>query len=595
MKQPDLQPTRIDADIETASDDYAVRFAGKTGAWMLKIQEHQVLSSLADIPRGSAILEVGGGHGQLAQALINAGYRVTVTGSDQSCRRRIDALVSAGKCEFLQTNPLALPFADREFAAVVCVRLLMHCGERWPALIKEFCRVARQSVVVDYPTNQSLNCLANLLFPAKLKLEGNTRTFRLFRHREIADVFRACGFRQRRRTGQFFWPMVLHRILRQPLLSSALEWLPKITGLTRRWGSPIILCMQRHDTQTTAPMFTKATPASSIPAGTPVLVTGATGFTGAVLTRKLADAGLQVRAIARHSSNLEQLRDVPVQWFRGDVFDPAVVAEATRGVVYIFHVAAAFREARHDDDMYTKVHVVSTQLLAQAAMQNPNFRRFVHVSTVGVLGHIEHPPADETTPMNPGDIYQQTKAEAEKWLIDFAHTNNLPFTVIRPAAIYGPGDTRLLKLFRMAARPCMILLGHSRGLYHLTHVDDLTNVIILAAEHPAAAGEVFICGSPEAITLENISRIVASALGRRLRVIRLPAWPVFLAADICEALCRRLKIEPPLHRRRVAFFTKDRSFNTTKLRERLGYRPLHSDADGLKETTQWYCQQGWLT
>ncbi len=594
MHRPDSQPFRIDADIETASDGYAARFAGPVGAWMLQVQERQVLSSLAGIPRGSAILEVGGGHGQLARALASAGYRVTVTGSDQSCRRRIDDLVRAGQCEFLQADPLALPFADREFAAVVCVRLLMHCGERWPALVREFCRVARQAVVVDYPTSQSLNCLAAWLFPAKLKLEGNTRTFRLFRHREIAGAFHACGFRRRRRAGQFFWPMVLHRALRRPACSRALEWLPGIIGLTRLWGSPIILRMQRDENQTAAPLFAKAAPPCAIPAGTPVLVTGATGFTGAVLTRKLAGAGLQVRAIARPSSNLEQLRDVPVQWFRGDVFDPAVVDAAARGVAYIFHVAAAFREARHADEMYARVHVASTQLLAQAALKNPGFQRFIHVSTVGVLGHIAHPPADETTPMNPGDIYQRTKAEAETWLTGFARARGLPFTVIRPAAIYGPGDTRLLKFFRMAARPWMIMLGRSRGLYHLIHVDDLTNVIILAATHPAALGEVFICGNPESITLENMARIVARTLGRRLRVIRLPAWPFFLAADVCEAVCRRLGIEPPIHRRRLAFFTKDRSFNTVKLRERLGYRPLHPDADGLAETARWYCRQGWL-
>lgn len=594
MDSTQTNPPRLDADIETTSDGYAARFAGATGAWMLQVQERLVLKCLASLPRGSAVLEVGGGHGQLAGALIRAGYRVTVTGSDPSCRRRIDGLVRAGQCEFLRADPLALPFADREFAAVVCVRLLMHCGERWPALIAELCRVAQTAVVVDYPTSQSLNCLAEWLFPAKRKLEGNTRTFRLFRHAEIAAAFNRAAFRPRRRAGQFFWPMVLHRVMQCRGLSRALEWLPGTIGLTRLWGSPIILHMERHADKVVTPLFCKASPPCTIPAGASVLVTGATGFTGAVLTRKLVNAGLAVRAIARASSNLEQFRDLPITWFRGDVYDPAVVEAAARGVTYIFHVAAAFREARYQDEMYTKVHVTSTHLLARAALRNPGFQRFIHVSTVGVLGHIEHPPADETTPMHPGDIYQRTKAEAETWLIDYARANHLPFTVIRPAAIYGPGDTRLLKFFRMAARPWMIMLGHSPGLYHLIHVDDLTNVIVLSATHPAALGEVFICGNPECITLERMARIVARALGRNLRVIRLPAAPFFWAADLCEAVCRRLGVEPPIHRRRLAFFTKDRSFNTAKLRERLGYQPRHPDADGLVETARWYCGRGWL-
>jgi len=325
-----------------------------------------------------------------------------------------------------------------------------------------------------------------------------------------------------------------------------------------------------------------------------VLVTGATGFTGSLLVRKLANAGARVSAIARASSKVEPLRDLNIRWFRGDVYDPATVAAAMADATYVFHVAAAYREAKYADEMYRRVHVASTQLLAQAALKNPNFQRFIHVSTVGVLGHIEHPPADEAAPMNPGDVYQETKAEAELWLREFGPKHGLPFTVIRPAAIYGPGDTRLLKFFKMAARRWLFLPGHSRGLYHLVHVEDLTDVLMLAAAHPAALNEVFICGNLECVSLEQIARIVAGELGTRFTVVRLPAAPLFLAADACEWICRKLGVEPPIHRRRLAFFTKDRSFDTRKLRDRLGYQMQYSNEAGLTETTRWYCDHGWL-
>ena len=328
--------------------------------------------------------------------------------------------------------------------------------------------------------------------------------------------------------------------------------------------------------------------------GAKVLVTGATGFTGQVLVRQLADAGADVRAIARSSSNLAPLSDVPIRWYRGDVFDPAIVREAVQDVQYIFHVAALYREARHGDEQYAKVHVQSTKELAQAALGLRGFKRFVHISTIGVHGHIEHPPADENYPFGPGDIYQRTKAEAELWLRDFAPKQGLPFAVIRPAGIYGPGDRRLFKVFQMAARGVFPLLGSGKCLYHLIHVEDLAAGIRLAATHPAAAGEVFICGNPEAIRLEDMARIIAGSLGRRVWVVRLPVWPVFLAAGLCEALCRPLGLEPPLYRRRVAFYTKDRSFDTRKIRARLNFTCRYTAEEGLKQTTAWYVQAGWL-
>ena len=333
----------------------------------------------------------------------------------------------------------------------------------------------------------------------------------------------------------------------------------------------------------------------TLPGNSVALVTGATGFTGSALVRKLCARGVRVRAIARASSNRDSLRDLPIEWVEGDVFDPAVVERASAGVDIIFHVAAAFRQAGLSDEMYGKVHVESTRLLAEAALKNPGFKRFVHVSTVGVHGHVENPPADEDYPFGPGDIYQRTKAEAELWIREFAARHNLSLAVIRPAAIYGPGDRRLLKVFKMATWPVVPVLGRATGqLYHLIHVDDLTEIFILAAVHPAAAGGVFIAGDPAAMALTDIIRIIGAEIGRSIRFVRVPAWPFFMLASVCESVCRPLGLEPPIYRRRVAFFTKDRSFNTARLREKLGYRYRRTTEQGLRETARWYLEQGWI-
>jgi len=226
-------------DIETASDDYARRFAGPAGEWMLKVQENIVLDFLRNTGI-TTILDVGGGHGQLAAPLCRQGYAVTVAGSADACGRTVARMAEMGMCRFQVADLLQLPYPAQSFDAVICFRLVTHCA-RWEQLLSELCRVARGAVIADYPTSQSLNFAAGTLFGAKKKLEGNTRTFKLFRHDEIAGVLAAHGFRVAARAGQFFLPMVLHRRLKNRGISAWLENRCRRCGLVRRWGSPVIV------------------------------------------------------------------------------------------------------------------------------------------------------------------------------------------------------------------------------------------------------------------------------------------------------------------------------------------------------------------
>lgn len=326
-----------------------------------------------------------------------------------------------------------------------------------------------------------------------------------------------------------------------------------------------------------------------------VLITGGTGFTGTYLVKKLCESGAVVRVLARQASHRTQFEGLPVEWHIGEVYDQQVVERAMAGVNYVFHVAAAYREAKISDEIYSKVHVKSTQLLANEAIEQKDFKRFIHTSTVGVHGHIEHPPADEDYRFAPGDEYQNTKVEAEVWIREFAKANDMPLTVVRPAAIYGPGDRRLLKVFKLAKLPICPVLGlRSKGLYHLIHVEDLVSFMIAVATLDKAKGEVYICGNDQAVSIRDMIEIIGEHRSKPPIFIRLPATPFFLLGDLCELICKPFNIEPPIYRRRVAFFTKDRSFNTNKMQEHTNFEYKYSNQQGLEALCDWYQEQGWL-
>lgn len=226
------------ADIETSSDQYALRFSGETGQWMLSVQEKTTLALISDLKREKA-LDVGGGHGQITLPLCREGFHLTVLGSADSCRKRVQAAVNQGKCTFLTGNVIALPFEDMSFPLVLSFRLLTHCTA-WPQLISELCRVSAGVVVLEYPTSQSVNAIAPALFRAKRHLEKDTRTWRLFSNQQIQSEFKRNGFYLKRAEAQFFWPMVLHRTVKSLKLSVFLESIPRLLGLTSLAGSPII-------------------------------------------------------------------------------------------------------------------------------------------------------------------------------------------------------------------------------------------------------------------------------------------------------------------------------------------------------------------
>ena len=226
------------ADQHSSSDQYANRFSGEVGAWMLSVQESGVLSLLPQ--NALTILDIGGGHGQLARPLTLRRRKVTVLGTDPVCSHRIQDFVDSGKVRFTLGDLVAPPFSDRSFDCVMSVRIMSHCHS-WEALIAQMCRVARHSVIFDYPTWCSANIFSPLLFFLKRKLEGNTRNYTTFCLRTLEQEFRKHGFIRTKIQKQFFFPMGFHRALASAKWSRRLEQYAQACGLTKLFGSPVLV------------------------------------------------------------------------------------------------------------------------------------------------------------------------------------------------------------------------------------------------------------------------------------------------------------------------------------------------------------------
>lgn len=323
------------------------------------------------------------------------------------------------------------------------------------------------------------------------------------------------------------------------------------------------------------------------------LVTGGTGFTGSHLVRSLIEEGMKVRVLARPTSKTDFLRNLDVEVVIGDISERDDVDRAVKGMDKVFNIAAAFRESNLPEKTYWAINYNGTKNILEACLKY-DVSRLVHCSTIGVVSSVTAVPSDETVPYSPGDVYQQSKCEAEKEVLRFAREKKLAASVVRPCAIYGPGDMRLLKMFRMIAKRKFYVFGSGKAFYHMVYIDDLVSGFILASEKEEAVGEVFIIGGDKYTTLNKLFRIIADEFKVNPPGIHFPYKPIEVLSVLMEYAYKPLKKEPPLYRRRVAFFKKDRAFNISKAKRILGYRPKVDLKKGIHLTAKWYMDNGYI-
>ncbi|MCA9933122.1 MAG: NAD-dependent epimerase/dehydratase family protein [Ardenticatenaceae bacterium] len=320
-----------------------------------------------------------------------------------------------------------------------------------------------------------------------------------------------------------------------------------------------------------------------------VAITGATGFVGGALARELAQQGHELRLLARANSDRSGLAGMAVDWQVGDVLQADTLPDLVRGVDWVIHAAGMLGQAGVPESAYHQLHVEGTRhLLTAVARHNPG-ARVLYVSSPGVLGPIDGPPADETALLAPSNPYERSKAAAEQVALDFA-ANGLDVVIARPEFIYGPGDLHVLGLFQAVQRGMFFTIDGGRAVCHPTFIADAVAGMIGCLLNGRSAHVYHITG-PRPVSFRELGDTIAAALGVRSPWLSLPKPLALLAAATLEVMGKVTGITPPLSRTGVAFFSENRRFSWQKAHDQLGYTPQFDLAQGVAETVGWYQKQ----
>lgn len=326
--------------------------------------------------------------------------------------------------------------------------------------------------------------------------------------------------------------------------------------------------------------------------GKTVLVTGATGFVGGALVRRLANDGAEVKALARSPEKGRSLRDVPhVEIVQGDITDAERMKAVMQGCDIVFHVAAAIG-GTFDFQQRANMDGVRNVMLAAA---DAGVKRVVHVSSIAVYGYRASGTVTEETPLNPGRVaYNRTKAEGERIVREIGEERRVPYSIVRPGMIYGPrSGAWTLLLFRLARLKPTPFLGDGGGNPAPIYIDDLIDLMLLMAEHPAAENETFnAVNDPSPTWREFLGKY--SQLAGHQAWLSLPVWAAKLSAPLAD-LVMTLRGEPQDVPALIPYVTGKRTYSMAKARELLGWQPKTSLDEGIRQCAPWLREKGLLS
>jgi len=275
-----------------------------------------------------------------------------------------------------------------------------------------------------------------------------------------------------------------------------------------------------------------------------VLVTGGTGFIGSHLVEKLILEGHQVRVLDWGEHNIRYLQKLKaMEFIKGDLRNEETLGKALRDVEVVYHLASIHLAVGVSDQEYREVNVGGTERILEACLEK-DLRRFVHCSSVGVLGNIDNPPANETYPHNPDTIYEKTKAEGEQVALRY-FKKGVPVVVARPAWVYGPRCPRTLRLFKALKKGRFPFFGNGQTLRHPVYVSDFIEGMRLCTDVKEAVGQIYIIGDEKAVTVEQLISAFARVLGVKAPRVHFPASPMRALGFLVEIILSLIHISEP--------------------------------------------------
>jgi len=315
-----------------------------------------------------------------------------------------------------------------------------------------------------------------------------------------------------------------------------------------------------------------------------VLITGGGGFIGSHLVHSQLARGYLVHVLDVNVTGLGHMAaDPSLEALAVDIADIDRVKPLLEGIDVVYHLASAHLNVSLPRSHYQKVNVEATVNLLKAA-HSAGVQRLVHCSTVGVIGNVENPPADENSPCRPTNVYERTKLAGEQAVLSFAQETGFPVAIARPAWVYGPRCPRTRKLFRAVGKGNFVWFGNGDTLRHPIYISDAVRGLELCAESENAPGEVYILAGKEPVAIKTLVQTIAEIQLIEPPHLHLPIMLGKMAGYSVQLACRPLGIQPPISRRSLDFFLKNNAYNISKAQNQLGFQPKVDLPTGLKTT-----------